>query len=138
MSNIEWNAHVIVDQATIKPNTLGLGWGIPDAQPGDRNYHAQIMVTLPTQATADIQKRDPNLETVSWNTRPDLSCGPDYIEADVTYLVTAKPGATGSKVAISIAKVAGHKPGPTGDILCEFEGPIGQSLTVRVKVQGSC
>lgn len=128
-----WNAHVDVEGATV-----GLGWGVPD-ETGDRplDYEALITVTLPEQATASIGKKAPN-ETVLLATSASLACGPEAVEATVTYRVSRKEGASGNQVAVNVARVAGQKPPSTGDVLAQGGGLIGEEITVEVAIPGSC
>lgn len=128
----EWNAHVNVENAKV-----GLGWAVTDAVGSPLNYSALITLTLPEGANASVQKVAPN-ETVVLNSSPGLSCGPDGIEANVAYRVSALNGATGTQVAVTVATVAGQKPAATGDILGAGTGQVGEDISVRVLVPGSC
>jgi hypothetical protein len=128
-----WNAHVDVEEAKV-----GLGWGVSDDTTGrPTDYDAVITMTLPARADAAVNKKAPN-ETVVLDRSASLACGPNTIEASVTYRISARPGATGRQVAVSVAKVAGQKPPATGDVLAEGTGPIGQDITVRVAIPGTC
>ena len=130
---IKWNAHVDVGNAKV-----GLGWGIPDDVGGGvMAYAALITLTLPEAATASVAKKAPN-ETVVLNRSASLTCGPNGIEANVTYRVTPRVGATGHLVAVSVAKVAGQKPPATGDVLGRGRGQVGEDVSVHVVIPGSC
>lgn len=133
-----WNAHVQVDNAR-PPNTVGLGWGVTDDVTGvPLDYHADITLTLPPRANATVTKVAPN-ETVVLNHDASLTCGPKSIEAIVTYRVSPlKPGANGNVVAVSVANNAGQKPPPTGGVLGQATGQVGQDITVRVLIPGTC
>lgn len=131
--NLKWNAHVNVENAKV-----GLGWGVTDDVTGRlTDYDAVITVTLPERADASVSKKAPN-ETVVLNRSASLTCGPNAIEANVTYRVTPKTGANGNQVAVNVATVAGQKPPATGDILGEGTGQVGQDITVHVVIPGSC
>jgi len=141
MSNVQWNAHVHIEGATAK--WIGLGWGVP-SNPGDpRCYEAEITVTAPAAANASIGKVGIN-ETVTLKTSETLSCGPDGIELEICYHV--EPGNAYRKdcgepareFQYNIAKNAGQTGTPTGGVLEDGIGPIGQDVTVRVVVPGSC
>ena len=131
-----WNAHVIVDRAQ---NMVGLGWGVTDDVSGSPlDYDALITLTLPQRADASVQKKSPN-ETVVLKGDASLACGPNTIDAIVTYRVTPKPGATanGSQVAVNIANNAGQKP-LHGGVLGQATGQVGQDITVRFVIPGNC
>jgi hypothetical protein len=129
-----WNAHVKVKNAT----EVGLGWAVTDDVPGNPlDYEAMITLTLPLQAgaaTVDAQK--PN-ETVALNRDPSLACGPNGIQAVVTYRVLSNTG-TGRQVDVKVCKNAGQKPPPTSDILGEGTGELGQVITVDILIPGVC
>ncbi len=130
---VEWNAHVHMDRARAK--WVGLGWGVP----GDNtptHYQASITLTAPDEANATVGKVGPN-ETVALRGSPELPCGPDGIEIEVIYRVSAKDGAEGSEVEISIAENAGQKAMPTGDVLAQGTGRIGEDIIVRAVIPAS-
>ena len=128
----EWNAHVNVETAK-----LGLGWGVIDDVNGAADYSALITVTLPEGANARVGKVAPN-ETVVLNSSAGLYCTSGGIEANVAYRVSPLNGANGTQVAVTIAMVAGQKPGATGDVLGAATGRVGGDISVRVLVPGSC
>ena len=138
--NILWNAHVKVENTTKKNATVGTGWGVTDDKTGPRTiYDAEITVTLPEGAHASVTKVAPQgHETVVLNSSPGLTCGPNGIEAIVTYRVSAQPGAKGSEVGVNVAIGAGEKPPPTGGVLGQATGQVGQDITVHVVIPGSC
>jgi hypothetical protein len=133
-----WNAHVEVGTAN-QMNTVGLGWGVTDDVTGvPLDYHALITLTLPPSAVASVRKQSPN-ETVVLAQDAALACGPDGIEATVTYRVSPHTaGATGREVVVNIADNAGQKPPPTGGVLGTGAGQVGQDITVGVVIPGSC
>jgi hypothetical protein len=132
--NPKWNAHVNVENAKV-----GLGWGVTDDVTGNPlDYDAVITLTLPERADASVSKKAPN-ETVVLDRDASLTCGPNTIEALVTYRVSPKKtGANGKVVAVNVANDAGQKPPATGDILGEGTGQVGQDITVHVAIPGSC
>jgi hypothetical protein len=129
-----WNAHVKIENAT----TVGLGWSVPDDEHGKPlDYDALITLALPPPAgPATIVSEKPN-ETVVLNRDASLACRPNGIEAVVTYRVTSKTG-TGHQVSGKVCKNAGEKDPRAGDILGGATGQIGQDITVRVLIPGSC
>lgn len=128
--NILWNAHVIVGDAKV-----GTGWAVTDDVEKNRTkYHADITVTVPTGAKVSVEEKVPN-ETVVLKHSASLTCGPNTIEANVTYLVT---GGTGSEVQVNVAKVSGHKPPAAGGTLGQATGQVGRDITVHVVIPGSC
>ena len=131
-----WNAHVIVNRAQ---DMVGLGWGVTDDVSGNPlDYDALITLTLPQRTHATVQKWSPN-ETVDLKQDASLNCGPNTIDAIVTYRVTPnKPGANGSRVAVNIANNAGQKPPLTGGVLGQATGGVGQDITVRFVIPGTC
>ena len=134
MSNVQWNAHVHMDGANAK--WIGLGWGIPDDNPGDpSDYFAEITVTAPAEANATVGKVGIN-ESVALKSSL-APCGDGGIAIDVTFRVRCIRG-TGQRVEINIAENAGQKASPTGAVLANAKGPIGEDITVPVVVPGSC
>jgi hypothetical protein len=129
-----WNAHVKVENAT----EVGLGWAVTDDMPGDPlDYHAMITLTLPLGAgAATVVAQKPN-ETVALNRDPSLACGPNGIQAIVTYDVSTESG-NGRKVEVKVCKNAGQKPPPAGDILGAGTGEVDQVITVDVLIPGTC
>jgi hypothetical protein len=129
-----WNAHVKVENAT----DVGLGWTVIDdlhGQPLD--YAADIALALPQSAgSATVVAPKPN-ETVVVNRDPTLVCGPNGIEARVTYRVSAKTG-TGSQVDVKVCKNAGMKPPPAGDILGGASGQLNQAISFTFLIPGTC
>lgn len=136
--NILWNAHVKVKNETVKNETVGLGWGVTDDVAARRTSYATVItLTLPERADASVIKEAPN-ETVVLNRNASLTCGPSGIEAIVTYRVSPLPGAKGSEVRVNVATGAGQKPPPTGDVLGQGTGQVGQDISVHVVIPGSC
>lgn len=135
--NIIWNAHVDVKNAT----EVGLGWGVTDdVTPGGiKSYDALITLTLPQRAgDARVVKKSKN-ETVVLNRDANLTCGPNTIEAIVTYRVSPNnAGASGKVVAVKVANNAGQKAPPTGGVLGQGTGQVGQDITVHFVIRGSC
>jgi hypothetical protein len=129
-----WNAHVKVENATV----VGLGWSVTDDVPGNPlDYEAHIVLALPQRAGSDkVVARKPN-ETVVVSRDPSLACGPNGIEAVVTYRVSSKTG-TGSQVEVKVCKNAGQKPPPPGDILGQATGEVGQEITFGFLIPGTC
>lgn len=129
-----WNAHVKVENAT----EVGLGWAVTDDVPGNPlDYEAHMTFALPPGAgIATVVAKKKN-ETVDVNRDASLACGPNGIEARVTYRVSSKTG-TGGQVDVKVANNAGMKPPPTGGILGQAAGQVGQLITVRVLIQGTC
>jgi len=129
-----WNAHVKVENAT----EVGLGWSVPDdlhGKPSD--YEAHMTLALPQGAgVATVVAKKPN-EKVDLVRDPNLACGPDGIEARITCRVSSK-GGTGSQVKVQVANNAGMKPPPTGGILGQAVGQVGQDITFRFLMQGTC
>ena len=136
MSFAHWNAHVHMDGADAK--WIGLGWGITDENSGDpNNYYAEITVTAPAEANATVGKVGVNEKVALISS--DAPCDDDGIAIDVTFRVSAKPGATGSAVCIRIAENAGQRATPTKPPLREEPGRVGEEIVLRdVKVPGSC
>jgi hypothetical protein len=130
-----WNAHVKVDNAT----EVGLGWAVTDDVPGNPlDYEAHIALALPQLAgNASVSKKAPN-ETVVLNRDASLTCGPNGIEAVVTYRVSNKTVANGKVVDVKVANNAGMKPPPTGGVLGTGTGQLGQDITVHFFIQGTC
>jgi hypothetical protein len=129
-----WNAHVKVENAT----AVGLGWTVIDDLHGKPlDYEANITLALPQRAgSATVVARKPN-ETVVLNRDPSLACGPNGIEAIVTYRVSSKTG-TGSQVEVKVCKNAGEKAPPAGDILGGASGQLSQEITFRFLIPGTC
>jgi hypothetical protein len=128
-----WNAKVKVENVP----SVGLGWGVTDDVTGSPlDYAAVITLTLPERADASVFEKAPN-ETVVLNRGASLTCGPNGIEANVTYRVSQSRG-TGSQVRVNVATVSGHKPPKTGDVLAQGTGQVGQDITVHVVIPGSC
>jgi hypothetical protein len=133
-----WNAHIKVKNSTVKNETVGLGWGVSeDVEAHRRFYETVITVTLPEGAGASVIKEDPN-EHVFFNRSASLTCGPNGIEAIVTYRVSPLPGAKGSEVRVNVAIGAGQKAPPTGGVLAQGTGQVGQDISVDVVIPGSC
>ena len=133
-----WNAHVEVKNATVKNETVGLGWGVTeDVEAHRKFYETVITLTLPQGADAAVTKKL-SFETVVLKRSARLSCGPNGIEANVTYRVSPLPGAKGSEVRVNVAIGAGMKPPPTGGVLAQGTGQVGQDITVHVVIPGSC
>jgi len=133
-----WNAHVDVKNAT----EVGLGWGVTDdVTPGGiKGYDARITLTLPQRAgDATVVKKSKN-ETVVLDRDASLACGPNNtIEAIVTYRVSPNnSGATGSQVLVKVANNAGQKAPPTGGVLGQATGQVGQDITVKFVIRGTC
>jgi hypothetical protein len=126
-----WNAHVDVGDARV-----GLGWRVADGE-AYTHYDVVITVTYPQQTRAVVQKKAMN-ETVNLKPSPNLSCGPNGIAAIVTYRVSPKAGASGSRVEIKIAKVSGLVAAATNRIWAVDAGQVGQDITVNVVIPGSC
>jgi hypothetical protein len=127
-----YNAHVNVENAKV-----GLGWAVTDDTNGAADYSALITLTLPEGANATVGKVAPN-ETVVLNSSAGLTCGPDGIQANVAYKVSPLGGATGAQVAVTVATVAGQKPAATGDVLGAGTGQVGEDISIRVLIPGSC
>jgi hypothetical protein len=122
----------------VNSTKVGLGWGVTDDVTGAATaYAAVITVTLPERADAGVIKTDPN-ETVVLNRSARLTCGPDGIEANVTYRVSPREGAKGRQVAVKVVTGAGQKSAATGDVLGEATGQVGEDISVHVVVPGSC
>jgi hypothetical protein len=122
----------------VNSTKVGLGWGVTDDVTGAATaYAAVITVTLPERADAGVIKTDPN-ETVVLNRSASLTCGPNGIEANVTYRVSPLKGAKGNQVAVQVATGAGQKSAATGDVLGEGTGQVGQDISVHVVIPGSC
>jgi hypothetical protein len=132
--NIIWNAHLNVLGAT----EVGLGWGTDDPKGGVGAYTAFIAVTLPQRAgTATVNSQKPN-EKVVVNRDATLACGPNGIEANVTYRVSPNAGANGTQVGVNVATQAGQKNGATKGVLGTATGQVGQDITVKVHIPGTC
>jgi hypothetical protein len=130
-----WNCHVKVENAT----EVGLGWGVTDdPTPDPHDYAALITLKLPQAAGVATVVSNKKWETVVLNRDPSLTCGPNGIEAIVTYKVSPKTGANGSQVAVNVANNAGQKPPPTGGVLGQATGQVGQDITVHFLMQGTC
>jgi hypothetical protein len=71
------------------------------------------------------------------NRDPDLTCGPSEIEAKATYLVARGTG-NGQEVVVGIANNAGQKVPPTGGVLVEATGQVGEIIPVHFFIQGTC
>ena len=133
-----WNAHVKVKNQTVKNETVGLGWGVTeDVEAHRKFYETVITLTLPEGADATVAQKL-LFETVVLKSSPSLSCGPDGIEANVTYRVSPLPGAQGSEVRVNVAIGSGKKPPPTGGVLAQGTGQVGQLITVPFVIPGSC
>jgi hypothetical protein len=130
-----WNCHVKVENAT----EVGLGWAVTDDVPGNPlDYEAHITLALPERAgLATVVSKKKN-EIVVLNRDPGLTCGPNGIEARVTYRVLNKTGASGNVVDVKVANNAGMKPPPTGGILGTGTGQLDQEIAVRFLMQGAC
>jgi hypothetical protein len=130
-----WNCHVKVENAT----EVGLGWAVTDDVPGNPlDYEAHITLALPQGAgLATIVSRKKN-EKVVLNRDPSLTCGPNGIEAVVTYRVLNMTGANGNVVDVKVANNAGMKPPPTGGVLGTGTGQVGQIIPVHFFIQGTC
>ena len=126
------NAHV-----TVENTKLGLGWAVSDDRSGSpTKYAALITVTLPVGTQATVSKKGPN-ETVVLNYSAGLPSGPNGIQAEVAYRVSPLEGASGKQVAVQVATVAGQKPSPTGDVLAEGSGAVGQTISVHLVIPRS-
>lgn len=134
MGLIWWNAHVTVGGAKV-----GLGWRVVDDPADRRDYRATITVTLPNGPTFSLDTEHAQWETVPPPIRdPRLTCEPNAIQAEVTYLVTPTAGATGRRVEVKIAKVSGLGRA-TGRILAVGSGDTRAAFTVPVVIpDGSC
>ena len=129
-----WNAHVKVQNAT----DVGLGWAVTDDVPGNPlDYEAHIALALPQRAGSDTIVADKRNETVVVNRDASLTCGPSGIQAVVTYRVSSRRG-TGSQVGVKVCKNAGQKPPPPGDILGQATGQVGEDITFRFLIPGTC
>jgi hypothetical protein len=136
--NILWNAHVKVKNETVKNETVGLGWGVTeDVEAHRKFYETVITLTLPEGADATVAERL-SFETVVLKSSASLSCGPDGIQAKVTYRVSPLPGAQGSEVRVNVAIGSGKKPPPTGGVLAQSTGQVGHDINVDVVIPGSC
>jgi hypothetical protein len=129
-----WNCHVKVKNAT----EVGLGWAVTNDVPGDpKGYTVHITLVLPEAAgLATVVSKKPN-ETVDLNRDPNLACGPDGIQARITYRVSSN-GGTGTQVKVQVANNAGMKPPPTGGILGQAAGQLDQDITFPFRMQGTC
>lgn len=126
------NAHVNVENTK-----LGLGWAVTDEDTGGpTNYATLITVTLPEGTSASVSKKAPN-ETVVLTRSTSLNYGPNGIEVNVAYRVSALEGANGKQVAVKVATVAGQKPAATGDVLAEGRGQVGQAISVDIVIPSS-
>jgi hypothetical protein len=133
-----WNAHVVVKNTTVKNKTVGLGWGVTeDVEAHRKFYETLITLTLPEGADAAVTKAL-HTEKVVLKKSASLTCGPNGIQADVTYRVSPLPGAQGSEVRVNVAIGAGQKPPPTGGVLVQGTGQVGQDITVQFVIPGSC
>jgi hypothetical protein len=134
MSYPVWNCHVKVENAT----EVGLGWGVTDdPTPDPHDYAALITLKLPQAAGVATVVSNKTWETVVLIRDPSLSCGPNGIAASVTYRVSRTTG-NGSQVKVNIANNAGMKPPPTGGVLGQATGQIGDDITVPFVMQGTC
>jgi hypothetical protein len=130
-----WNCHVKVENAT----EVGLGWAVTDDVPGNPlDYEAHITLALPQRAGQATVVSNKKNETVVLNLDPGLTCGPNGIEAVVTYRVSNKTAASGNVVDVKVANNAGMKPPPTGGILGTGTGQLDQEIAVRFLMQGAC
>jgi hypothetical protein len=130
-----WNCHVKVENAT----EVGLGWAVTDDVPGNPlDYEAHITLALPQRAGQATVVSNKKNETVVLNRDPGLTCGPNGIEAVVTYRVSNKTGANSNVVDVKVANNAGMKPPPTGGILGTGTGQLGQEISVHFLMQGTC
>jgi hypothetical protein len=133
-----WNAHVVVKNTTVKNKTVGLGWGVTeDVEAHRKFYETLITLTLPAGADAEVTKTL-KTEKVVLKRSPSLTCGPNGIQAEVTYRVSPLPGAQGSEVRVNVAISAGEKPPPTGGVLAQGTGQVGQDISVPFVIPGSC
>jgi hypothetical protein len=128
-----WNAHVKVQNAT----EIGTGWGTDDPTGGINAYHTTITLTLPQRAGDVTVTKQADNETVVLNRDASLTCGPNGIEAKATYLVTRRTG-NGREVVVGIANNAGQKAPPSGGVLAQATGQVGQNITVRFLIEGTC
>jgi hypothetical protein len=129
-----WNAHVKVENAT----EVGLGWSVPDDVHGKpEDYEAHMTLALPQGAGVATVVSKKKWETVDPIRDPTLACGPDGIEARITYRVLSQ-GGTGSQVKVQVANNAGMKPPPTGGILGEAVGQVGHDITFSFLMEGTC
>jgi hypothetical protein len=131
-----WNAHVKLENAT---SEVGLGWTVTDAKKGEKpqDYHAQITLTVPHGAGDYTIVAPKPWEDVHVNRDASLTCGPHGIQAYATYNVSAVTG-VGKEVAVKVCKYSGVVPPPTGDILVEATGQIGQVIRVDLVIPGTC
>lgn len=146
MSVPQWNAHVHIEGATAK--WIGLGWGVADDGGDPKCYKAKITVAAPADANAMIGKVGVNEKVELISRTEGLACGPDGIEIEVTYFVERNVDYSDKGncsweaecFQYNIAENAGQKATPTGDVLPDGggEGDIGQPITIRTKVPGSC
>jgi hypothetical protein len=99
-------------------------------------YDTVITLTLPEAADATVTKTAPH-ERVVLNRNASLTCGPDGIEAIVTYRVSPLTG-KGTEVRVNVAIGSGKKPPPTGGVLAQGTGQVNQDISVDVVIPGSC
>ena len=119
-----WNAQIDVEGADVR--TV---WHVTDDPEGANNYTADITVTLPEDAVAQIIEVASN-ETVTLVTDDDLKCRASTIDSQVTYVVTAGPGATGIQAGVWVTA--------DGVELGRKTGGLGVAIKLDVDIPGTC
>ncbi len=117
-----WNSQIDVEGADVR--TV---WTVTDDTEDD--YTTVITVALPPDAVAEIIEVASN-EVVTLITDDDLHCRASTIDAQVTYVVTAGPTATGTEAEVWVTA--------DGVELGRKTGGLGVAIHLDVDIPGTC
>ena len=115
-----WNAEINVEGTVVHTQ-----WSV-DGDQGD--YFADIRVSVPRGADADILAVAGRYESVTLHSRGSLSCDADSVEAVVSFKVSAATADADSKAAVNVSINIG------GDAIVSAVGRVGKTISLRADV----
>ena len=119
-----WNAEIDVEGSSLRTE-----WRVTGDPKGAANYEAEIRLSLPEGAHAELISQTPD-EAVAIVADPFLECRSDGIEGVVTYDVSPLAGSKGSRVKVSVTV--------DGDVVGKASGRVGDPISLGVIIPASC
>ena len=116
-----WNAKV-----DIEGTTIGTAWSVSNG--GKAHYQAAITITVPANATVEVQAVASSETVTVVHTSEQCSAG--VINADITYLITG--GNNGTDVSVSVNQIGG------GNNYGTASGVVGTPISVSAAIPGEC
>ena len=119
-----WNSEIDVEGSSLRTE-----WRVVGDPKGANNYDAEILVSLPEGALAEVVSLAPN-ESVVVRSDNILECRSDGIEAVITYDVEPTDGAKGSRVKVSVTV--------DGELVGKESGRVGDPISLGVIIPALC